>query len=256
MIHRPAPHGIDLITQPAHAWLSGQMARAWGNERFARPEPREDVCLAAEQHDVAWAEWELHPTRNPANGFPHTVFDVPVEEHAGVWTGSGRKALVYGRYPALLVSLHGTGFYDGTNRAQLPAARRHQLEVEQAFQKEMRDQLAADPAYAFTADPDIVMQHHRLVATVDWISLVICMRMQARVIERVPERPGVLISMAINPAGDEGRRWRLDPWPFARPELTLSVDARHLAAPAEDDAALVRALAEAPWVRHTLTLIA
>jgi len=23
-----------VVTQPAHAWLSGQLARAWGNERF------------------------------------------------------------------------------------------------------------------------------------------------------------------------------------------------------------------------------
>lgn len=254
MIHRPAPHGIDLITQPAHAWLSGEMARAWGNDRFAAPEPREEVCLAAEQHDVAWAEWELTPTRNPATGFPHTVFDVPVEEHAAVWTGAGRKALVFGRYPALLVSRHGTGFYDGSNAAQLPPARRRQLEAERAFQAEMRASLLADPAYAFVRDDDIVAAHQRLVATTDWISLVICMRMQARVIERVPERPGVFTEIAISPAGEEGHRWHLEPWPFRGHRLTLHVDARHLAAPAATDAELGAALAAAPWVRHTLTL--
>ena len=43
--------GDDLIAvgQPAHAWVSGQLARAWGNGRFGTPEPREEVCLAAEQ---------------------------------------------------------------------------------------------------------------------------------------------------------------------------------------------------------------
>ena len=42
--------GLDVIAipQPSHAWLSGQLARAWGNDQFAVPLPNEDVCLAAE----------------------------------------------------------------------------------------------------------------------------------------------------------------------------------------------------------------
>jgi hypothetical protein len=46
--------GLDLIAipQPGHAWLSGQMARAWGNEHFAAPMPYNEVCLAAGQHDI------------------------------------------------------------------------------------------------------------------------------------------------------------------------------------------------------------
>src|SRR5450759_3279039 len=51
--------GHVVVTQPAHAWLSGQLARAWGNERFGRFEPWEDVCLAAEQHDVGMTAWDL-----------------------------------------------------------------------------------------------------------------------------------------------------------------------------------------------------
>ena len=38
--------GLDVIAipQPSHAWLSGQMARAWGNRRFAAPMPYDEVC--------------------------------------------------------------------------------------------------------------------------------------------------------------------------------------------------------------------
>jgi len=46
--------GLDVIAipQPCHAWLSGQMARAWGNEHFAAPMPYDEVCLAAGKHDI------------------------------------------------------------------------------------------------------------------------------------------------------------------------------------------------------------
>jgi hypothetical protein len=50
------PQGKVAVAQPAHAWISGQLARAWGNERFGAVEPLSEVCLAAEQHDVGMAE--------------------------------------------------------------------------------------------------------------------------------------------------------------------------------------------------------
>src|SRR5919199_1418725 len=40
-----------VIGQPAHAWVSGQIARAWGNAAFPAPEPSEAVCLAAYLED-------------------------------------------------------------------------------------------------------------------------------------------------------------------------------------------------------------
>ena len=52
-----------VIGQPAHAWVSGQLARAWGNAAFPAPSPREPVCLAAEQHDVGWQDADLAPLR-------------------------------------------------------------------------------------------------------------------------------------------------------------------------------------------------
>ena len=58
MLHRADPDGPIVITQPAHAWVSGQLAQAWGNEPFGDFAPREEVCLAAEQHDIGWLVWE------------------------------------------------------------------------------------------------------------------------------------------------------------------------------------------------------
>ena len=46
------------IGQPAHAWISGQLARNWARDPV---EPWEEVCLAAEQHDVGMAGWDRPP---------------------------------------------------------------------------------------------------------------------------------------------------------------------------------------------------
>ena len=70
MLLRDEGDGVIAIGQASHAWISGQLARAWGNDRFAAPEPREEVCLAAEQHDVGMAEWDLRPSLNPDTGRP------------------------------------------------------------------------------------------------------------------------------------------------------------------------------------------
>jgi len=65
MLYREGTQGRIAITQPAHAWLSGQLARAWGNERFGDVVPWEEVCLGAEQHDVGHTAWEQAPALNP-----------------------------------------------------------------------------------------------------------------------------------------------------------------------------------------------
>ena len=47
MLYREESGDRIAISQPAHAWLCGQLARAWGNELFGEVTPLEEVCLAA-----------------------------------------------------------------------------------------------------------------------------------------------------------------------------------------------------------------
>jgi hypothetical protein len=51
-------HGSSVLTisQPAHAWISGQLLRAWA-EPLGEP-----LLLGAEQHDIGWLDWEAAPT--------------------------------------------------------------------------------------------------------------------------------------------------------------------------------------------------
>src|SRR5512132_2393493 len=111
MLLRREPDRIVAIGQPAHARISGQLAAAWGNERFGEPTPREEVVLAASQHDIGMAGWDAEPERNPETGLPYTFIEMPLETHVGLWTRAPALALAQSRYVALLVSMHGTALY-------------------------------------------------------------------------------------------------------------------------------------------------
>src|SRR4051795_5496239 len=85
------------IGQASHAWLCGQVARAWGAGRFPRPEPFEAVCLGAEQHDVGMAEWDLEPTLD-ATGRPTPFNRLPRAVHLALWRRAPRKVETQSRY--------------------------------------------------------------------------------------------------------------------------------------------------------------
>jgi hypothetical protein len=85
MMFRETPRGTVAIPQPSHAWISGQIMRAWGNARFGSVEPFEDVCLAAGQHDIGWLTREQAPTLNPATGRPRGFRELGVARHTAIW---------------------------------------------------------------------------------------------------------------------------------------------------------------------------
>ncbi len=108
MLLRPEGDDVLCIGQASHAWISGQMARAWA-EPFS---PFEEVCLAAEQHDVGMAEWDLAPTLNHSSGLPHSFTEMPLETHAALWLEAPKRLVTTSVYAAALVSLHGTRLYE------------------------------------------------------------------------------------------------------------------------------------------------
>src|SRR4051812_8551663 len=112
MLLREDGDAVVAIGQASHAWLSGQLARAWGAARFPAPDPFEEVCLGAEQHDVGMAHWDLAPELNAVTGRPRQFFEVPRPTHVALWTAAPARVLTQSRYAALLVSLHGTGLYE------------------------------------------------------------------------------------------------------------------------------------------------
>src|SRR4051795_10233879 len=136
MLLRPDGDAVICIGQPAHAFVSGQLAARW------EPRPSEEVCLAAAQHDAGMADWDASPELNPATGLPQSFMEMALETHLRLWTHAPRRVLPQSRYAALLVSMHGSALYEMRNLAKLddPAPVTRYLDE----QRELQARLGAD----------------------------------------------------------------------------------------------------------------
>ncbi len=247
MLFREDDEGAWAIAQPAHAWVSGQLAAAWGNERFGEFTPRNEVLLAAAQHDIGWIAWEQHPAYNPATGRPYSFLELPTAEHLKIWRATAPALLPQSRYAALLVSLHGTGLYERLHDysrdtpEEAEAARRY-LADEKAVQERLIQSLAGNPAFAEAVEPTTLDRNRRLLATWDAMSLFLCFgRPEEQQLRDVPASQGSL-HLSLRPAEREGHAFEITPWPFRDSEAAVVLDAVRIPARFASEEAMRKAL--------------
>ena len=237
------------IPQPSHAWLAGQLMRAWGNDRFGAVSPWQEACLGAEQHDIAWLEWEKTPSLDPETGRPITFLKVPVELRLAHWSLGVERAMAYGRYVALLVSLHGTGIYttigiEGLGEEDLARVRVF-IDQQRKVQAGLIASLAADPRHAATADEAAIERNRLLVRTVDLMSLAICRGVRERVTVAGSPTAGEPVDLTLDSIDGDLARITVDPWPFAAEAVEVVAEGILMPFRAKDQAELDRALATA-----------
>lgn len=244
MLIRDDGDSWTAIGQPAHAWLAGQIARAWGNERFARPEPLEDFVLGVEQHDVAWAEWDLRPPLHAPARRAANFYEAPLRPRMEIWAQAPQRVLAQSPYAALLVSIHGTNIHtryvDPSHLAPDDAdfASRY-LAGQRALQDKLCKQLDIEHAAALRLGD--------LLFCLDAISLSLCHDWPAR---ELPPVDGAELN--YQPLADGAAT--LDPWPLGVSELTVHVGCRILEERFDDEETLHSALDAAPWTRLERTL--
>ena len=229
---------VLAIGQPSHAWISGQLARAWGNDGFGAVEPREEVCLAAEQHDVGMAGWETAPTFNPDTGLPHSFMEMPLETHVELWSRAWELALPQSRDAALLVSMHGTALYAMRDLSKMS-------DGDAALVREYMDgQRAVQERLAAGFEPELVARNQRLVWTWDAMSLALCLDWAPHAFGGVPAGAGE-VDVSFEAAGERGVT--VDPWPFRDNSVAVRCDARRLEGRFSSEEEMRAALAAAPW---------
>ena len=221
LLREDGDDAVVCIGQPAHAWLSGQLARAWGDP----VEPWDEVCLAADQHDLGMAEWDAAPELNPETGRPYSFMEMPLETHLRLWTAAPARAMTQSRYAALLLSMHGTALYEMRDLARMSDADADRVREYLASQYELQERLSGG------LDPDEVMRNQRLIWIWDFLSLGLCLRWAGRSIE-----------------GLELREDTIEPWPFRDDTVALHTDGRRLEGTFSDGEQMRAALREAPWV--------
>lgn len=220
--------GVVCIGQPAHAWLSGQIARAWALDPV---EPHEEVCLAAEQHDLGMADWDAAPELNRDTGLPYSFMEMPLATHLRLWTAAPAKALPQSRWVALLLSMHGTALYEMRDLAKLSASDAGAVRAYIESQRVLQDRLMAG------IDRDAARRAQRLIWIWDFLSLGLCLRWDGRAVE------GITL-----------RERTIEPWPFARDEVELRVEGRRLEGRFTDEDTMRAALDAAPWVELRFAL--
>jgi len=234
---------VIAIGQASHAWIAGQLARAWGNERIPAPEPREEVCLAAEQHDVGMADWDLRPVLNPDTGRPQSFLEMPLPVHVGLWTAAPGRLLTQSRYAALLVSMHGTALYAHRDTSSMSEVDRELVQGYLDSQRTFQDDLAA----RIGADRAQLRRNQQLLWTWDAISLALCLRWDPLSLAEVPARHGQLdLELELKLLGAD--RYTLDPWPFGPESVRMRCEGARLDGRYESDPELQRALRQAPIV--------
>ena len=226
---RPDGDGALAIGQLSHSWLSGQIARAWGNDRFTPPEPREEVVLGAQQHDIGWADFDLQPLFNPASGLPRSFVELSVDDHLAIWRGAPERLSSQSLYATLVVSLHGRALSELrlARAADDAAALRAHIDEERARQRRLCVSLAVSEEQARLTQ--------RQMWAWDGLSLALCHGWSTFTAREVPAQ-GEWVDVELRRLG--GELWTLDPWPFGRERVELRCEGRRLAGRYEDEQAM------------------
>ena len=280
MIRRRVGNSFWLIAQDDHARLAGELARRFGNARFARPARFDSFVAGVALHDSGWPIHDDAPTLTDA-GLPRDVFETTPEVAYEVWPASAERAAEADAHAGLLASLHAMSLAaNATSGAagqrdhetfDLASRRRQFLAVRFShrvadLQKRLRQQLGLRTdrpthlglAHHWTdAREEALRRDFELLQALDKISLAICCTDVPSPVARPvretvggPDRP---LKIARPTPG----RLTVAPWPFDAPEMAVGVAYRAVpATPWPSPAALHEALAAAPAGELRVTVAA
>jgi hypothetical protein len=220
MLFRDQPSGALAISQPTHAWISGQILRAW-DEHLS-----ETLQLAAEQHDIGWIDWETEPSFNPETGRPHLFREIGASTHAPMWTRGVERALGgWGTHVALLISRHGGVIYrrymdrHRVSEADAAAAQDY-LDAQAPIETAWSQALGLEAAELETETA--------LLAFSDTLSLAVCGELKTPLELEAPGRKGDALTIRIAERPQRSFDFVVSPWPFRSNELVVEGEARPL----------------------------
>ncbi len=262
MIVREEEHSWTFVTQPAHAWLAGKLAAAWGNDAFISPEPFEAVILATRLHDIGWLDWDASP-RLGEDGRPVNFVDTNLAETIPIWRQAVGRISLMDPYASLLVSKHASTIYHlwrqrGVDRLEEQSKLAALLAEQEATQEQYRVRLAGHPLYGPAVEADHLEMAYRWLRVCDIFSLILCSDdlPLSGVIEDVP---GEGRDHRTNIAYERPAPFQLllDPSPYKKQVFKLSVQTRFLAKNSfQDETGYRTSLNQAPWIPQTVTITA
>jgi len=242
MLRLETKDGWWLITHPDHAHLAGEFATQWGNELFVSPQPREHVLRAIYAHDNGWAARDEKPvvTRfgKPAAfsvelvGAYSAFEEIDLEAYLAVRRSAVQLIAQQDAYAAILISMHTYNLL--TDRADRSTIRAEQLPLLDAFlveQKELQSELqqklvAANEIPQEQIAWDALTENFKLLQACDNLSLLSCVDFHGAATLLWPQKTRDGAASEVHVTRIAERSFRLAPYPFAQPQLTLKLRAR------------------------------
>jgi hypothetical protein len=228
MLVRDAGDAWQIVLQPDHADLAGQLVAAWGGEGFAAPARYDAAVLAATRHDDGWAVWDRRPRIDPATGAPQNFLGVAVPAHLAFYRAGVEVVCDEDPYAGLLVSMHMSGLYRERYGVVPAGAMRLSDELraradvfcdqEEARQASLAQHLGVEEAERW--------HDYALLQIADLVSLFCGLAdlesgTARGAAEAAPTADGERVRIAIDAVGP----WRLrfSPFPFAEQPLALTM---------------------------------
>ncbi|MEX2632885.1 MAG: DUF3891 family protein [Balneolales bacterium] len=247
-----------IITQPAHAWISGQIACQWGANGFKKTELWEDMCQAAYHHDAGWLDWEAHPMLNIQTGRPYSFMNLPIGDHLQIWKKTPEYIGLVSRYAQLLVSRHVMGLcnrHDFSKDSETIKKSVSKFRDDQKIlQNELLEKLYSDPFYKGKLNHTL-KQHQKLISLFDYLSLIICMgSIKEEIITNVPNEKGPA-NLHVIKSGYDDNAYKVNPWPFIRKEIEVHCDGVKLMSKHTNQASLQREMKSAERITYVAKVI-
>ena len=270
MMIQTAPEGAPrfAIKMDEHTALSGQFARAFGNENFEPVEPLDVLLYMISNHDKGWAVFDAAPKTDPKTGLPYNLVDTPVEDITKTSTASPDHHENRHPYCGLLSSMHSWGLYNGRYGMSdkvlidsIPPKDRHlvdrMLEGELKRQAQLKARLAKDPKTAAWIEEGHVFQNYKQLQLFDTLALYFnrtheAARGEMR-FEHVPMNAHEDATITIRPV--EPAVYALSPYPFGESPATFEFSGRYIAPSdrgADTDWSAVFAAAPLEWQQFKL----
>lgn len=189
MITQTAPEGEAhfVMTMAEHMQMCGQMARAFGNDQFARLDPYEEMLYVVDNHDRGWDEYDASPGLDE-DRLPYIMSRTPTLENMKTNRLSPEFNEAHHPYCGLISSMHSWGLYHkryGFSRFVVRARTTTSITVKNTYQpavdamleneverqKRLKAQLAGDPRTVSWVKDERILQSYKQLQFFDTLAL-------------------------------------------------------------------------------------
>lgn len=272
MIVQTAPEGRPqfVIRMTEHTAFAGQLARAFGNDRFEPVSPRKEMLYVVDHHDQGWVPWDDAPGLDPDSRLPYHLISTPRD--AILASGVGSPDFNERRHPycGLLSSMHIWGLYNGrygySDRVLIDNVPKEfrprfqeMLDGQLARQDRLKATLADDPETAPWVEERHLFQNYKQLQFFDTLALYFhCAHEGARTetdFQHVPMTAEEDVTVTARPL--EPGVYGFSPYPFRENGMDLWFEGRYLSPFAGDeDPDLAAVMAGTPAERQAVRFVA